>query len=57
MTMPKREITFYHYDICTSGSALAMVISYVQNHSIIWAIIHSIFSWAYVIYYALGYGR
>jgi hypothetical protein len=23
------------------------------NHSIVWAIIHGIFSWLYVIYYAL----
>jgi len=39
------------------GSALAMVISWSINKSIIWAIIHGIFSWFYVIYYALGYGR
>ena len=35
------------------GSALAMVISWSVNHSIIWAIIHGILSWIYVIYYAL----
>jgi len=39
------------------GSALAMVISWSINKSILWAIIHGIFSWFYVIYYALGYGR
>ena len=39
------------------GGALAMVISYVQNHSIIWAIIHGLCGWWYVVYYALGYGR
>ena len=27
------------------GSALAMVISYSHNQSILWAIIHGIFSW------------
>jgi hypothetical protein len=32
------------------GSALAMVISYSANHSIVWAIIHGILSWIYVIY-------
>ena len=32
------------------GSALAMVISYSTNHSILWAIIHGILSWIYVIY-------
>ena len=37
------------------GSALAMVISYAHNQSILWAIVHGIFSWLYVIYYALFY--
>lgn len=37
------------------GSALAMVISYNANHSTIWAIIHGIFGWVYVVYYALVY--
>ena len=35
------------------GSALAMTISWSLHHSILWAIIHGIFSWFYVIYYAL----
>ncbi len=38
------------------GSALAMAISYNTNHSILWAIVHGIFSWIYVIYFALFYG-
>lgn len=37
----------------TFGSALAMVISYATHHSILWAIIHGILSWLYVIYAAL----
>jgi len=32
------------------GSALAIVLSYTQNSSIFWAIIHGILSWLYVIY-------
>ncbi len=32
------------------GSALAIVLSYTQNSSILWAIIHGIISWFYVIY-------
>jgi hypothetical protein len=35
------------------GTALAIAISYVNNQSILWAIIHGIFSWLYVIYFAL----
>ena len=38
------------------GSALAMAISYNTNHSILRAIVHGIFSWLYVIYFALFYG-
>ena len=32
------------------GSALAIAISYTNNHSILWAIIHGILGWLYVIY-------
>ena len=35
------------------GSALAVVISYTAHKSILWAILHGIFSWLYVIYFAL----
>jgi hypothetical protein len=37
----------------TFGSALAIAISCTANHSILWAIIHGILGWLYVIYYAL----
>lgn len=39
----------------TFGSCLAMVISYTTWHSVAWAIIHGIFSWAYVVYFLLRY--
>ena len=32
------------------GSALAIAMSYTTHHSILWAIIHGIFGWLYVIY-------
>lgn len=35
------------------GSAIAVTISWSLHKSIVWAIIHGIFSWLYVIYYAL----
>ena len=35
------------------GSALAMTISWSRHQSILWAIIHGVLSWIYVIYYAL----
>ena len=35
------------------GSAIAVAISWSLHKSIVWAVIHGIFSWLYVIYYAL----
>ena len=35
------------------GSALAMILSFQLNHSILWAMVHGICSWLYVIYRAL----
>lgn len=37
------------------GSALAMILSYTEHRSIIWAIIHGILSWFYVLYYVIFY--
>ncbi len=37
------------------GTALAMILSYVKWKSILWAILHGIFSWIYVIYFAIRY--
>ena len=34
------------------GSAVAVAISWSLHKSILWAILHGIFSWFYVIYYA-----
>ena len=35
------------------GTALAMILSYSVNQSILWAIIHGVLSWFYVVYFAL----
>lgn len=37
----------------TFGNALAIVISWSRNRSLLWAIVHGVLSWLYVIYYAL----
>ena len=37
------------------GSALAMVISYANWHSVLWAMIHGVMGWLYVIYYVIKY--
>ena len=35
------------------GSAIAVTVSWSRYHSLVWVIIHGIFGWLYVIYYAL----
>jgi hypothetical protein len=35
------------------GTALAITISWSVNKSILWAIVHGVLSWFYVIYYAI----
>jgi hypothetical protein len=37
------------------GSALAITISWSANKSILWAMVHGVLSWIYVIYYAMKY--
>lgn len=37
------------------GSALAITISWSANQSLFWVIVHGIFSWLYVVYYAIRY--
>jgi hypothetical protein len=35
------------------GSALAMVISYTAHKSVLWAILHGVLSWFYVLYFLI----
>jgi hypothetical protein len=35
------------------GSALAMILSYTRSESILWAILHGILSWFYVLFRAI----
>jgi hypothetical protein len=37
----------------TFGNALAIAISWSQNHSVLWSIIDGFLSWLYVLYYLL----
>jgi hypothetical protein len=36
------------------GSVIAVTISWSLNKSILWAVLHGIFGWFYVLYYALA---
>jgi len=44
-----------HYGV-GFGAILAMVISFSVNKSVLWAIIHGLFGWFYVLYYLLFRG-
>lgn len=37
----------------TFGTVIAVVASWSRNNSVLWAILHGIFSWLYVIYFVL----
>ncbi len=42
--------------VTSFGLVLAMIISWSVNQSILWALLHGIFGWGYVIYYAIKRG-
>lgn len=37
------------------GSVLAIVISWTMNKSIVWAIVHGLLGWLYVLYYVIRF--
>jgi len=37
------------------GSVIAVILSWTINHSILWAILHGILSWFYIIYWVIKY--
>ena len=55
--MPAPRVAFIRDSVVKSGigfgSALAIVISFTAYKSVLWAIIHGLFGWLYVLYYVL----
>jgi hypothetical protein len=55
--MPPPRVAFIRDSAIKSGigfgSALAMVISFTTHKSVLWAIVHGILSWLYVLYFVL----
>ena len=39
----------------TFGTLVAVALSWSANHSILWAIVHGLFSWLFVVYYFFAY--
>ena len=48
-------INWYPERFMAMGVVLAMIISYVNWHSIGWAILHGLLNWGYVLYYVIRY--
>ena len=55
--MPPPRVAFIRDSAIKSGigfgSVLAIVISFTAHKSVLWAIIHGLFGWLYVLYYVL----
>lgn len=49
------SLTYYPERLLLWGMILATVISYVNWHSIGWAILHGLLNWGYVLYYIIRY--
>lgn len=49
------SLTYYPERVLLWGMALATVVSYVNWHSICWAILHGLFNWGYILYYIIRY--
>jgi len=49
------SLTYYPERVVLFGSILATVVSYVNWHSIGWAIVHGLLNWGYILYYILRY--
>lgn len=42
-----------YYGGVSFGTLMAAIISYSVNHSLGWAVVHGLFSWFYIIYWAV----
>lgn len=38
------------------GSFIAILLSWNLNHSVLWALVHGLLGWFYVVYYVLAHG-
>ena len=42
---------------CGLGGFIALILSWLTNHSILWAIFHALCGWLYVIYWIFFIGK
>jgi hypothetical protein len=54
LTWPQRRDRLVNMEIKIGlGSLIAMILSWVTNHSLLWLIIHGLLGWLYVIYWII----
>lgn len=51
--MTKRSNSYCYSKGIGIGNVIAILISWSLYHSILWALIHGIFGWFYIIYYLI----
>ena len=49
------SLTYYPERLVMLGVILATVVSYVNWHSIAWALLHGVLNWGYILYYIIRY--
>ena len=49
------SLTYYPERMVLWGAMLATVVSYVNWHSIGWAMVHGLLNWGYILYYIIRY--
>lgn len=49
------SLTYYPERLLMLGVTLATVVSYVNWHSIGWALLHGLLNWGYILYYIIRY--
>ena len=48
-------VTYYPDKLVNLGVILAIIVSYVNWHSIGWALLHGLLNWGYILYYIIRY--
>lgn len=54
MVEKRPYLSDYLFDIYFLGMFIAFVVSYVENKSILWGLLHGLLSWIYIVYFKLS---
>lgn len=53
--MPEEQVVHHNHNY-SIGTIIAVICSWMTNHSIMWAVIHGLLGWFYLIYLCAGFG-